>query len=62
LIPLLSAFAAKSGGFLSHGMEHGENLFVFIMQFFVNLVINIVASKGEFEPGLGFGGFLAGFS
>jgi hypothetical protein len=30
-ISLHLAFVAKGGGFLSHGMEHGENLLIFFV-------------------------------
>jgi hypothetical protein len=56
ILPLV--IGAKSGGFLRHGMEHGEDLLILIIQIFINLGINISTGEGEFEPGLGFGGFL----
>ena len=59
-IPVHLIVTTKGRGFLRHGMEHGEDLFVFIVQIFVNWLVKIMAGEGEFEPGLGFGGFLAG--
>jgi hypothetical protein len=43
-------------------MEHGEYFFVIVEEFLVGGLVEITASKGEFEPGLGLGGFLAGIA
>jgi len=57
-----STFAAKSGGFLGHGVEHGEDFFVVVEKLIVSRVVKIVAGEGEFEPSLSLGCFLAGIA
>jgi len=53
-------FVAKGGGLFRHGMKHGKDFFVILEEFFVSLFFDIATGQGEFEPGLGFGGFLTG--